>query len=165
MASMFHPEDVGRISDYLVRLADNGDIPSFMEIRCKRRNGDSMVLALNSDNLDVEYDLMQFLIIRDITVAKQSEERISYLAYHDGLTGLLNRVSFQRDLEALTEKKQRFALLSLDLDDFKNINDTYGHQAGDCALQHLAKMIREWPFPVEAHTDWEATNSFCYCPV
>ena len=69
------------------------------------------------------------------------------LAYHDSLTGLHNRRSFNRQFERLWRQAQRegksLALLLCDIDHFKAYNDSYGHQAGDVALQHVGALIRQ----------------------
>lgn len=82
---------------------------------------------------------------RDITERKRSEERISYQAYHDLLTRLPNRLLFaDRMTQALahaTRSKTRIAVIFIDLDSFKEINDTYGHTVGDRILQQVAGSI------------------------
>jgi diguanylate cyclase (GGDEF)-like protein/PAS domain S-box-containing protein len=79
---------------------------------------------------------------RDITQQKRAEERIQYLATHDGLTGLPNRVLFSQLLNLTIHSAQRyqrkFAVLFIDLDRFKIINDTLGHEAGDILLKEIA---------------------------
>jgi diguanylate cyclase (GGDEF)-like protein/PAS domain S-box-containing protein len=86
------------------------------------------------------------LTIRDITARKEAEEKIAHLAYHDELTGVYNRAFFTRALErALAQgerHKREFALLMLDLDGFKAINDRYGHVAGDQLLVQVARRLR-----------------------
>ena len=82
--------------------------------------------------------------ISDRTAAKQ---RIEYLAYHDALTGLPNRLLVQdRFVQAMAQAERnhtRVALVYLDLDKFKNINDTLGHAAGDELLKEVARRLRE----------------------
>jgi diguanylate cyclase (GGDEF)-like protein len=77
----------------------------------------------------------------------ESEEALAELAHRDGLTGLANRRSFDEALPEFWARVQRFdepgALLALDIDHFKNINDTYGHAAGDRVLQAIAKTLNE----------------------
>ncbi|WP_282936516.1 EAL domain-containing protein [Paenibacillus sp. RC67] len=86
-------------------------------------------------------------IFSDITERKQYEEKLTYLAHYDVLTGLPNRVLFrerlQRAIEQAQSTKQTVALLFMDLDHFKMINDTFGHIIGDLLLQHLAVRLRE----------------------
>ena len=86
------------------------------------------------------------LIIRDITDRKRAEEHIEYLAYHDELTGIPNRAHFQRAFEQAITIHQRqglkSALMVVDLDRFKNINDIIGHEAGDQLLKQIAARLR-----------------------
>ncbi|MEM9578230.1 MAG: bifunctional diguanylate cyclase/phosphodiesterase [Pseudomonadota bacterium] len=75
---------------------------------------------------------------------EQAENRVRFLAFFDPLTGLPNRVQFQDRLQAKLDKaKTPVALLSLDLDEFKAINDTYGHAAGDAVLKRLASVLKQ----------------------
>lgn len=79
----------------------------------------------------------------DLTELKSAQARASYLSDYDTLTGLYNRQGFQRRLaHALTELKSG-ALLLIDLDDFKAINDLAGHSAGDAVIQNMAERLRE----------------------
>ncbi len=85
--------------------------------------------------------------IQDISERKLAEEKIRLLAYYDSLTGLLNRLSFIDRLEnvlAYSKRNNRImAILFLDLDDFKRINDTLGHDRGDLLLKVVAKRLLE----------------------
>lgn len=88
----------------------------------------------------------------DFTEQKKVQEKNAYHAYHDFLTGLPNRLLFQRKAEAEIEQARqengRFAILFLDLDGFKQVNDTYGHEAGDLLIQAVAKRLSQH-FPEE----------------
>ena len=83
----------------------------------------------------------------DISHRKAAEQRIEYLAYHDALTGLPNRLLVQdRFVQAMAQaerKGNRVALVYMDLDNFKTINDTLGHAAGDELLKEVARRLRE----------------------
>jgi diguanylate cyclase (GGDEF)-like protein/PAS domain S-box-containing protein len=85
---------------------------------------------------------------RDITERKVAEERIQYLAYYDALTGLPNRTLLQdrlaKTLASARRQKDKVALLFLDLDGFKNINDSLGHPIGDLLLQEIAERLNTW---------------------
>src|SRR5579872_5395131 len=86
-------------------------------------------------------------IVEDITTRKQAEERVQYLATHDPLTGLPNRAMFwQLVTLAIDSAKRRgckVAILYIDLDRFKIINDSLGHEAGDVLLREMAARFRE----------------------
>lgn len=81
---------------------------------------------------------------RDITERRRTEAHIHFLAYHDSLTGLPNRAQFERDLARLATRAAEgtpAALVLIDLDRFKHINDTLGHVAGDDLLRQLANRL------------------------
>jgi len=84
-------------------------------------------------------------IARDITERKKAEERIAFLAYHDPLTGLPNRVTLNerisRGLARARRKEEIVGVLLIDLDRFKEVNDTMGHNAGDRLLQAVAERL------------------------
>jgi diguanylate cyclase (GGDEF)-like protein len=90
-------------------------------------------------------------IARDITERKKAEKRIAFLAYHDSLTGLPNRVTLNerlaRDLARARRKEEAIGVVMIDLNRFKEVNDTLGHNAGDRLLQavgeRLSSSIRE----------------------
>lgn len=93
--------------------------------------------------------------IQDITERKQAEEKLEHAAYHDALTGLANRVLFTEHLHVAIEQAKRdtthlYAVLFIDLDRFKNINDSLGHAAGDELLITVAKRLDSCLRPIDS---------------
>ena len=86
-------------------------------------------------------------ILFDVTELKEAEARIAHMAFHDALTGLANRALFEESLALAIGRAQRaelwVAVLFLDLDNFKQVNDTMGHHAGDELLRQFADRLRE----------------------
>ncbi|HZY68448.1 MAG TPA: EAL domain-containing protein, partial [Devosia sp.] len=87
----------------------------------------------------------QAVAVRDLSGRKKAEQHIRFLAHHDALTSLPNRASFTRTLEdEIAHAKrlgQSFAVLGLDVDRFKEVNDLFGHPAGDALLQRVARAL------------------------
>ncbi len=129
-------------------LAD--DLPSFqIEMECFHKIVGKIVWTLLSASLvrDANGDPQYFIVqIQDITSRKFAEQQLLYLANHDPLTGLLNREQFQSSLTQALAAVQRhdtkLALMFLDLDRFKLINDTLGHRLGDLLLQAVSDRLR-----------------------
>lgn len=103
-------------------------------------------LAVNAVAAEQDRPELYTLILRDITERKQSERYLQFLAHHDPMTGLANRPDFsRRTVEALQRFRrtdQAGAILYVDIDGFKQVNDTLGHQSGDELLKVVANRIR-----------------------
>jgi diguanylate cyclase (GGDEF)-like protein/PAS domain S-box-containing protein len=144
-----HPGDVGVTDDMAAKL-HAGAIKSFKtEKRYLRKDGApvwvGLTVAVKRDRAGKPlYDVS---VVEDISGRKRAEERIQYLATHDGLTGLPNRAMFAQLLALAVETAKRYdrklAVLFIDLDRFKVINDTLGHEAGDVLLREMAARLRE----------------------
>ncbi len=99
-------------------------------------------------------DKPHFIVLsRDITERKVAEARIARLAYFDSLTGLPNRQSFldrvDREIHRASRQDESIAVLFMDLDGFKNVNDSLGHAAGDLVLQRAAERLRDGLRPAD----------------
>ncbi|MFP5393675.1 MAG: EAL domain-containing protein [Gammaproteobacteria bacterium] len=118
-------------------------------LRNARKNGEIFWNDLRIDPVaNSDGEVTHFVaVISDITQAKHYERRLQHLAHHDPLTGLANRTLLQDRLQFAIEHAVRDhspgALAFLDLDNFKYINDTFGHEAGDVALREIAQRLRE----------------------
>lgn len=120
------------------------------EIWNKRKNGSIYPQWLNVSAVRGKRGQVEHYvgIFSDITERKQREEIITYQAFHDALTGLPNRVLFldrveQALVQAKRSKSRTTAIMFLDLDRFKLINDTLGHDAGDALLREVALRLRD----------------------
>lgn len=83
-------------------------------------------------------------VVRNITARKHNEQRLHQLAFYDSLTGLLNRVGFNEALEQVRQQLDaHFAILLLDIDRFKTINDSLGHRFGDQVLVAIAQRLQQ----------------------
>ncbi len=111
--------------------------------RCK--DGSTIAVEINSRKIDYEGKGCILSIARDITERKQAEEKIREMAYHDSLTGLPNRKLFSDRvgiaLAQAGRSQNNVAFVMLDLDNFKDINDTLGHDAGDFLLKTAAERL------------------------
>jgi len=114
---------------------------------CSRRTGRSGWLSATfGPHRDVDGHIIGVIgLVRDVTQRKEAELAIRHLAYHDPLTGLPNRRNFyERMAEALANADRyghRFAMMAVDLDRFKSINDTHGHEVGDQLLRKFAERL------------------------
>ena len=117
------------------------------EIWNRSKNGEMFAEWLNIGAVRNDRDQITnyVAVFSDITSRKQDEERLSYQANHDPLTRLPNRTLFQerlsRALTRATRSQSKVALLFIDLDFFKQVNDTLGHLAGDILLQEVAERL------------------------
>ena len=111
-----------------------------------RRDGRLIDIEVNGEVVEYEGRPAIVGVALDVTEQKRAQQQLSYLAFYDPLTDLPNRaLCFDRLGQMLVQSKRdqgRFALLLLDLDGFKAINDTYGHEIGDALLQAVGRRLR-----------------------
>jgi len=144
--ALWPPGDPARRSRFLARLL-RGEPATYEQTLLTADGSYLTAIVTDAPHLDKDGRLQGVILsVTDISERKASEERIHYLATHDSLTGLANRASFldQMNTSLLMARRQhsRFALLYLDLDHFKEVNDTLGHVAGDALLIETAKRMR-----------------------
>lgn len=121
--------------------------PRNYEVEIQNRSGKTSYLNITNIPIIVQKQLVGvFGIGKDMTEIREKEKRIHYLAYHDTLTGLANRSSFEETLERTMREQEhlvkRVTLLFMDLNDFKEVNDTFGHDIGDQLLVAFAMRLQ-----------------------
>ena len=144
-----HPEDSHMADRDRPRL-HAGEIETLtLEKRCLRKDSTPIWVRITAATRRTSDDRLMYdvAIVEDITTRKSAEARVKYLATHDELTGLPNRTLFAELLEHAIESAQRYerrcAVLFIDLDRFKIVNDSLGHDAGDLLLQEVASRLRQ----------------------
>ena len=146
--SLIYPDDHAKVREAMARILDRDAVGASIEFRLC--TGDGALRWVENRYVpvrDKEGRLVEVEgIIIDITERKAAEEKITLLARTDGLTGLANRATFTERLSQAFAAARRgalgFAVLYLDLDKFKPVNDTFGHPVGDLLLQQVAGRLK-----------------------
>jgi len=115
-----------------------------LETNLRRHDGSMIPAEIMRRQIDYAGRPAQVLAVRDLRARRKSEQHIRYLAHHDALTSLPNRTYFNSRLEeeiARCPQDKMIAVLCLDLDRFKEINDLFGHATGDKVLQTVARRV------------------------
>ncbi|TCS38445.1 PAS domain S-box-containing protein/diguanylate cyclase (GGDEF)-like protein [Paucimonas lemoignei] len=133
------------VAEALERVARHEPVVS-AEGKIERRDGSQIEFDLAATPFSAHRSQDTLLVVRDISERKRVEQQIYHLAHHDPLTGLANRLLFKERLEHAIAQAHRsgksLAVLFVDLDRFKVINDTSGHGAGDQVLLEFAQRLR-----------------------
>lgn len=141
-----HPEDLTRILETYQSAFDRRE-PFSMEYRLRHASGEyRWILDQGSPRYDTQGRFLGYVgHCMDVTEAKRAEAEIERLAYHDALTGLPNRVLFldrlTQALAAARRNRRWGAVMFVDLDQFKRINDVHGHALGDAVLRAVARRL------------------------
>ncbi|HUH08171.1 MAG TPA: EAL domain-containing protein [Egibacteraceae bacterium] len=143
LADLVHPEDMRRWKAFLSQVADRKPAP--LSCRLRHRDGRWLHTEIVGSSLLNEPSVAGIVLsIRDISDRKALEEELAHRAFHDPLTNLPNRtVLIERVRQALGDSKVgRLAVLFIDLDGFKDVNDRLGHAAGDGLLITVAERLQ-----------------------
>ncbi len=138
-----YPEDINQAIEKMKQVRKG--ISEISEYRILKLDGTVIFTDIMAFITTYEGEEAVQVIIRDISKRKKAEEQVELLAYYDSLTGIANRnLLYEHLSEAVTRNEKRgqtFAVMFLDLDRFKMINDTYGHSFGDLLLQKVSTRL------------------------
>ena len=150
LEALFHEGDAETFASLLARVQRREVDAINAELRCRHSDGSDVWVALDGSFFDNPSAEASSLIVQmqDITARRSAEARLQHIAFHDSLTGLPNRSRFHEHMARAIERvkadpQRRFAVMFLDFDRFKLINDSMGHSAGDAFLIQVARRIRD----------------------
>lgn len=143
-----HPDDVPACNAFIHSTINGGPPVNDIEFRVRHANGAWLWFTCRASCIEDSQDEHAHLlgIAREITEQRQQREKMARMARQDMLTNLPNRAYFdelfERSLVLCTQQQRTLAVLFVDLDKFKPVNDTYGHSVGDQLLIHVARRIK-----------------------
>jgi diguanylate cyclase (GGDEF)-like protein/PAS domain S-box-containing protein len=111
------------------------------EVAVKAMGGEETWVEISSRDVAIDGRQRRVFTLRDLSEHRRKEHQIRHLAYHDPLTGLANRAAFGEALSAALKRGGEVALFCVDLDKFKEVNDVFGHSAGDDILRTAARRL------------------------
>jgi diguanylate cyclase (GGDEF)-like protein/PAS domain S-box-containing protein len=142
---LVHPDFHQVVLDRIKKISEGGTAAPMLEEKFLRLDGTPLDVEVQSTAIVYDGEPAIQAAIRDITARKAAQEQIQSLAFSDALTGLPNRRllldRLEQALTAVTRHQRQAALLFIDVDDFKTINDTLGHDQGDVLLRQIAQRL------------------------
>ena len=148
LTTLIHPEDKAQILQFLTSGERDGDShPGLVELRIRHRNDFWLHVETLRTNLLHDPNVKGIVLnTRDISERKAFEEQLQHQAFHDSVTNLANRALFKDRVDHALERQSRddrpISVLFMDLDDFKTINDSLGHAAGDRLLAEVGERLK-----------------------
>nr|WP_316639900.1 EAL domain-containing protein [uncultured Roseateles sp.] len=144
--SLLHGGDAGLLDRHVQGVATRSQEMFSMELRCLGADRRETWVSLHCARFDADTSAGLIFQLHDISSRRRAEGQLQHIAYHDSLTDLPNRNCFLERLRAAVQHSQsepqyRFALMVLDLDRFKTVNDNLGHAAGDELLKEVALRL------------------------
>lgn len=134
--------------EHLIEQTKKGESLESYDCRMIHRNGNSILLKLKIIPIVIDLEVSGFyFMFRDISTEAEQAETVKYLAFHDQLTGLLNRRALLKDLKSILtraeETSSEVAVLSIDVDRFKHLNDKFGHLVADELIKMIGARLEE----------------------
>jgi diguanylate cyclase (GGDEF)-like protein len=149
-AQYVRPDERAKLAEQLQSTHRHAIDAFTIELTATKANGQPVHVALHGSHFSEVKSSSPCLILQaqDITAQRQAQQQLHHIAFHDGLTGLPNRRRFNQQLGELAEGNgaavdRRFALMFIDCDRFKVINDSMGHSAGDEFLVAVGRRLKE----------------------
>jgi diguanylate cyclase (GGDEF)-like protein/PAS domain S-box-containing protein len=145
---ILHPDDIPVVQKRLKQLRHKKKERDSLEYRARTKHGSYIWIESHTTSIfDENGQFLHYIAVaRDISEQKAYEEKLEQMAFYDGLTGVANRRFFQEQLvkqiEQAKQNNTRFALVYLDCDRFKWVNDVLGHDVGDELLQHFVTRLK-----------------------
>ena len=145
MFDIVHLEDTKKLQESITKLIHGQEANLHVELRCIKKNGTQIWVDVSISSVPMDDETYASLQIIDITKRKEDEEKIYKLAYYDTLTNLPNRFHYNKKIKEILDRARKndksFAVFLIDLDDFKRVNDTLGHNIGDGLLAQIADKL------------------------
>lgn len=145
-----HPDDREMVKSKIGSILNRSETNYYYEARIRHADGHYRWVGVRGKAVEFDQSGKPNRIVgvrMDIDERRRAEEQMNWLAYNDALTGLPNRISLKKQLSAALhaakENGDQLAVLFIDLDNFKNINDALGHSVGDALLQMLARRMQK----------------------
>ncbi|MDP9331326.1 MAG: EAL domain-containing protein [Actinomycetota bacterium] len=147
LSDLIHPDERTKVLSFLTSVGEGEGHTGLLEFRIRHRNGEYIYVETLRTSLLHDPNVRGIVLnTRDISERKAFEEQLEHQAFHDSVTNLANRALFHDRVTHAVERQERdhkpVAVLFMDLDDFKTINDSLGHAAGDQVLAEVGERLK-----------------------